>query len=175
MGNLEIPFDLGAVLWVASSNKHADRDLCPDCKGGKRVTVILGDGSVHLVPCEGCRRGFEAPTGWVETPSYEYAPTLFSCDEVEVYGSRVLYVDRTRSSRVEAGDLFTDKEACQAVCALKNEAAEQERMKQDLLRAKLRKQDYASKVSYFRREIRRHEKELIRYRGYLGHLQPEGK
>lgn len=167
MGNLKVPFDLGQVVWFPGACPRKNVILCPDCQGQKYVILVLGDGLTHRLCCEGCRRGFDSPTGLVEELIHEFAPARFRCDEINVFGGEVRYTDTGQNQLAAADELFLDEEVCRAYCQEKSKEHERNRLQQALSRSKSRKRDYASKVSFFRQEVRRLEKDLARYRGYL--------
>ena len=65
-------FDVGDIVWVPDCGNERVPIPCPVCFGKKEVTLILGDESMVVLPCEGCGNGFEGPRGFV----MEYRPNV---------------------------------------------------------------------------------------------------
>ena len=70
---VDMKFNIGDTVWLASCNSEEHYLTCPDCGGTKTVTVTLWNGEVFVIDCVGCSRGYDRPSGSVSvynrTPS----------------------------------------------------------------------------------------------------------
>lgn len=127
--SIPIPFAIGESLWLAEASRDDRVFPCPVCAGKRVLRVELGDGEVLAVACEGCSRGFEGSSGVCREYRSTYTPKPFTPRRVDVRGNQVTYSDAGPDAggytMYRPENLFRDREACEARCAVL--AAEQER------------------------------------------------
>lgn len=58
-------YDIGDVIYWATSRNEEQVIECPDCKGSGQLTVIFADGEQVSVACANCAWGYDPPTGRV--------------------------------------------------------------------------------------------------------------
>lgn len=63
-------YNVGDKVWVAHCEIQKIEKPCSICFGKRKVTLILGDGSEVILPCEYCGKGFNAPSGVIT--EYEF-------------------------------------------------------------------------------------------------------
>lgn len=63
-------FNIGDSIWVVNCGQSLIKKICPICFGELKVTLILGDKSEVVLPCEYCGKGYEGPLGYVEEWEY---------------------------------------------------------------------------------------------------------
>jgi hypothetical protein len=67
-------YNLGDRVFVVRQGQTEKYATCPDCAGKCYLTVIMGDDSRVTIPCTGCQRGYNNPSGSVRY--YEYAAEI---------------------------------------------------------------------------------------------------
>ncbi len=155
-GSIEIPFEIGQVVWKASATPAARQVQCPECKGTRALTLIQGDGTEVSLACARCGVGYDPPTGTVTQYDYAAEPEEFICQDVNIFLGKVTYggchVDR----------LYEDKEECRAACQKLNEEYKHKVEEQAVHQLASKRRDMAWSVHYWGGMVRRLKKDLAR-------------
>ena len=153
-----IKYKIADVCWCSSWLSSEAYITCPDCGGTGQITCVLFDGTSLSVGCEGCRRGYDAPTGKVRV--YERMPRAKRVEiiGIDVSASKVEY--RTPDSYiVQPDDLFDTEE--EAVARAAAQAAEADRAERERVLSKEKPtKSWSWHVHYHRNCIRRAQKEI---------------
>lgn len=153
---------IGDQVWVATFETVDDSVECPDCCGKKHLAVIMGDDSRVTVACEGCKRGYEPPTGRVRFYRRIPMATLVEIHAIEqerIDGKeRVRY--RTNCQIIESDRCADTKEEAMKIA----ERIAEEETRENQARARTSKHDakrsWAWNATYHRDCIRRAKKDL---------------
>ncbi len=80
---LELPFQIGAAMWLPVTTGKRVEIVCPVCAGHRAITVTLGDSEQVRVTCEACALGCDGPRGYVAEHRYEPGATKVTILAVE--------------------------------------------------------------------------------------------
>jgi hypothetical protein len=157
---IELPFELGELLWKASYGSHGTTITCPECVGTREVTVIMGNGERYKLDCRACATGYDAPTGKVTVFKSESVPEPFIPRRYGHSGESWWYSesepDANCYSYTEVQHLFRTKEECLADCTARNLETDKENEKRALAQLASKRRDLAWSVHYWRSERKRH-------------------
>ena len=79
---IELPVQIGDVLWMAQTQPVEVTVKCSVCCGRGSVWIINSEGDEFNVRCEACGLGFDAPRGIEKSWSYEPRALPFEVGEV---------------------------------------------------------------------------------------------
>ncbi len=68
---IQARFSKGDVVYSAYTEYSANWVSCPDCLGTLKWAVVFADGEMVEVPCQTCKRGYEPPTGKIDTQMWK--------------------------------------------------------------------------------------------------------
>lgn len=63
-------YAIGDEVFWARFESYEYRLECPDCRGKKQLTVIMGDGSQVATECDLCKRGYLGALGTIAVHQY---------------------------------------------------------------------------------------------------------
>lgn len=111
-------YSIGSTVWWASTNNEAKYIQCPDCFGKKYIKVELADETktVLTIHCEGCKLGYELPSGLIKTWEAVTSVRTAQITGVELTGEGVEYraaITPHSSYHLTECDLFDTQEAAQ--------------------------------------------------------------
>lgn len=169
-------FQIGDEVWMARCEHTERHATCPDC-GGTRFVTVIANGDTHTVPCAGCSRGWESPSGVI--PYWEYMP---KADRHMVAGVTVR--DGTYEYRLPLGggsswvptqeNVFaTEEEAINRAKQMKVEMDDKEQER--ISKKKEEGRTWAWHVHYYRREIRDAQERIERATKMLSYAQSVAK
>ena len=171
---MEMKYQVGEQVWIATTQRTRKYTECQVCYGTKVVHLTLGNGDVLELPCGYCSHGFAPPSGkevdyWYEIGDFHRK--VVKGVRVEAKGIRYEVGDSLDSPagwiRDESDVFATIDEAKDAADRLAEEANEY-RATEHLRKPKEKDhRSYAWHVGYYKREIKKCEKELKRYREKL--------
>lgn len=154
-------FNIGDEVFVAEAHAYARVEIpCPICFGKKSVQLILGNGEIESIDCDGCGLGFNGPRGVIcasEATSKVYSGVVtgVSCDR---FNGGWKYEVGGRG--VDACDIFADKDAAeQRRIVLFDEAKRARDVNLDSQLAD-KKKSHAWHVRHHRDAIKRAEREI---------------
>lgn len=151
-------FRIGDECWVARLENTHKWVECPECCGQKALIIIMGDGTHHALDCEGCKRGYLPPSGYVET--WEYRPIV---EKRTIIGVRMeddhIKYD-TGGHFYENQDMICSTEELARVQADLLKKSHEER-EADRIKNKVKQhRSWSWHVHYYRREIREHKRRI---------------
>lgn len=157
----ELKFAIGDMVWRATFQSTETRVICPDCGGSTHFRCILFDGSEVAVPCEGCKSGWEGPTGRVRAYERRGQAELGRVVGIDIRDDGTEYRVGTPTSAwiCKEGDIFRSEEEAldrAAEMAVDYDAAEKARLQ---LREKPHR-SWAWHVHYHRQCLRRARKDI---------------
>ncbi len=171
-------YNVGDSVWWARCGVRELNVTCPVCFGKLQVTLILGDDSQVVLPCDYCGKGYEGPKGY--TIEHEYVSgaerrTISAVnathDETGVkreYRSHDNYI-------LYAEDLFdTEAEAIERCKAKAEKLAEEQRTRAERIKANVNK-TFSWNAGYHLREAKRKEREVIYHREKAAVCKARGK
>ena len=146
-------FSIGDKVWVVVEDNLSQGITCRDCFGKGALTVILGDDSWVSLACEACRG-----RGEVSVRVYQVAVREREIDGVRRSFGEVRY--EALGSIVDRDKIFTERAAAEAHAeslrlAHEKESTEKHTNKREPNRT------WAWHVSYYRKQIRRAETDII--------------
>jgi len=161
MGSIEIPFNIGEQIWWVGNGYREEWITCPECAGTKVLTLIQGNGEKVSLDCACCSLGYEPPTGTIKRTFYQYEPTPFICQTVEMgFGGDFRYTDVIGQSHEVKGNLFRTKEECQEQCDKLNLEKEKDEERRLLNNTQSKRRDMAWSVHYWGQMVSKLKKEL---------------
>ena len=75
-------FKLGDTVYYAKCNYEHIKKTCPICFGKLKVTLILGNDDLVVLPCNYCAPDYDPPCGFVEEYDYVVAAQMVTIDRV---------------------------------------------------------------------------------------------
>lgn len=164
--SIEVPFAIGETVWHAGAKYRDEYPVCPDCAGTKTVTVRLGNGDEHAIPCGCCGGGtYEGAKGYIKHTLCVYEPTQLTLARVTGFDKgNAEYTDMPEGvscyNIYNSSTLFRDKAECEAACEKLRAKAQADSDALDLERRKGKRKDAALSVSYWRKQAAQLRKEL---------------
>lgn len=154
----EPKFKMGQQLWRASFESTAAWVTCPDCGGRGHIRCLLHDDTMVTVNCEGCRVGYDPPSGTVRVFNRAPNAVLAIVTGITLDGKGIEY--RTADHYcVQEDDLFVEAEDALAAAKIKAETASRE----ELERIQKKEKDTRSwswHVHYHRKCIKQAEEQI---------------
>src|ERR1035437_4444904 len=158
---------IGEVVWVAVAKKHeAVEQACPDCRGQKYLTVILGDASQVTIDCSTCSSGYGSPLGCVLVSTYKPAVLVSSVQEIAKGDADNVVYSGEGFYRVTESELSDSSVSAFTLAVKKSEDADTEE-KARLQRKEKDSRTWAWNVTYHRRCIKQAEKDLAYHKSKL--------
>ncbi len=151
-------YALDQDLWLASFESKPAYLTCPDCGGTRHLTALLYDGTRVTIDCEGCRRGYDPPTGQVQVYARMPRALPVRVTGVSVEAGRTEYHTAQRYV-VQEADLFATEAAALTRAhqlAAEHDAADREHA----LNKEKPTKSWAWHVHYHRRNIREAERQI---------------
>ena len=171
--------EIGSFIYRPSNKSREKWVICPDCLGTLYLTVIMGDGTAHTIPCAECSAGYEPPRG--EVREYDVSPHVerLRVDGMSVDRSGVTYKcdmsgDPAGShgyTTVKEADCYDDEES--ALAAAVEQAAEWAKRERTTKRDHNR--TWAWHCVYHRAEIKRAQATIERSQGLLDYAKTKAK
>lgn len=149
---------IGDKIWVASMENYQESITCLECFGKKELTVILGDDSKVVIPCAGCSRGFEPPTGYMQHYQYKSKVEERIITGIEMRIEKEIDYITDRNIWCESKVFDTKEEAEKRSLELVEQHNKEE--KDRIYKKKTDSHSWAWHVHYYRREIRNAEKTI---------------
>lgn len=163
---MELPFEIGQVLWLAVGTPHQVTLPCPVCAGQLFVTVELGSGERIAVPCEACGKGYGGPRGVIE--EWEHSPSIqrFEIASVRSMHEGRWWVESTTGAMANFDELCaTEGEALTKATA--QAAAQHESNMQSHQRHRKNTKETTWSVRYHRKCIADLEQQIAWHQGKL--------
>jgi hypothetical protein len=162
-------YNIGDVIYIGKWEAYEIHESCPDCGGTLKIKVILFDGTEYLIDCEGCKRGWQGPTGYVRRNGFRATVTEAIIQGIELgcwsdnkgqWTYQVGLEDgyTCRSHILESQIFVTEQDALNFAIA-KGKQLEIEDAARVFLKDKPDK-TWAWNVTYHRREIKRAQRDL---------------
>lgn len=166
-------FQIGQKVWRAIYDSQESSVECPDCAGTARIRCLLPDDTMVSIECEGCKLGFNPPTGRVMTYDRTPRAELGEIFGLEIYANKIEY--RVRPSWIVAEEFLFDNEA--------DALAKAARMVEDVARKELARiqskekptKSWSWHVHYHRSCIRRAEKDIAYHTAKLNAARAKAK
>lgn len=162
---ITIPFSIGEVVWTPSSGYEEVWETCPECAGTMALTLIKGNGEEVSLACNYCSPGFDLPTGRVKVSKGAFRPEPFTCSRIvgwEAEGPSYSESSEgaTCYSFKRAGDLFRDKDECQARCDELTKDREYHRAQQVIANLESKRKSLSHSTHYWKSQVDRLERDL---------------
>jgi hypothetical protein len=79
-------FQIGQTVYVATTKTGAERTqvICPECRGARKLTVTLGDGSTVSIDCATCELGLMGSQGHRDLVRIEPDVKTLVIDRIEI-------------------------------------------------------------------------------------------
>ena len=77
-------YKIGDSVWHARCEWLPVSKPCPICFTKRQVTLILGDGSQVILPCDYCKQGYLPPSGFVKEYEYVSSPQLITIEKINI-------------------------------------------------------------------------------------------
>jgi hypothetical protein len=151
-------YKVGDSVWYAKCRWEPIRTLCPTCFGKKKVTLILGNGDQVTLPCEGCGRGYDPPSGYVHEYDYVVEPeSIVICGmNVSIDGNKEKVDYRGGYGYVYyEDDLFLTREEALAKAQEKKAELENEQRTRSEYIKKEKQKSFSWNANYHMREAKR--------------------
>ena len=177
-------YQIGDVVWCGEWKSYRKYEKCPDCGDTRTLKVTLFDGTEYIIPCEGCSRGYEEPSGYVSHSAYHAVARelvvqgmelgCFS-DEKDIWQYK-LGIEGSCYRQVPEHELFLDEQSALNFAIAKGRQLEIDEAARVLMKEKPAR-SWAWHVTYHRQEIKRAEKNLVYHTAKLnaakGHVKAE--
>jgi hypothetical protein len=158
-------FEIGQTVFRASWEPTETHVTCPECAGEGRMRVILPDEAIVSIECEGCKRGFEGPKGYLVAYDRAARVLIEVITGMEIRDGKTEWAT-TGTYRASEDDLFiSEEEARTRAIDLAAEVARQERERINQKEKSTR--SWSWHVHYHRREIREAERRIEYHRAKL--------
>jgi hypothetical protein len=172
-------YNIGDEVWLARWDQQTVYVTCPECGGTKAMRLLLWDGTEHTIACEGCKHGWDGPSGRVS--HYERQPTAELCTiigvEIQQYHepARVEYrLQGLHTWSVEENRVCrTKEEAMQIAETTCREENETERHR--VMRKIKDHRSWSWHAHYHRRAIREAQKQLDYHTAALDFAKTKAK
>lgn len=168
-------YKIGDKVWWAHCDTREVAYDCPVCFRKKKVTIILGDGSLIETPCDYCGKGYEGPKGYEKEWEWVAAPELITIDGVSVDerdGERNVRYSHCNYS-LYPEDVYDTQEEAQKRCEERSaEHAEQQKQNKHA-RAQSSHKSFSWHVGYSRKKIKELEREIEWHRARVIELTPK--
>ena len=153
-----VKYQVGQEVWRATFEAFTAYVTCPDCGGDKSIRVLLHDDTMVAIECEGCRRGYDPPTGLIPVYDRKPAASLEIITGVEVRDGKVEW-QTSGTYRAAEEDLFDNEVDC--LVRAKAIAAEYDREDRDRVNQKEKPtKSWSWHVHYHRRCLRDAQKQI---------------
>lgn len=159
---------IGDEAWIAYSEPTEVKRTCPVCFGKREVTVVLGDESRVITPCDYCGKGYEGPRGWVADA--EFGPRAVKRRVTEVRstetatGAEREFIFDGSSWVPEPADVFPDEASALARAAVKVAEAEETEDRRRRWRKDQALRTLSWTVGYHTREAKDAERRMLYHR-----------
>ena len=177
-------YELGDVVYVGEWKAYERSETCPDCGGTCSIKVTLFDGTEYIIPCEGCKQGWEGPYGYVTRHAYRATTFEAIVQGIELgcwsdnkgqwtyqVGTESDYACR---SHIKENEIFTTEPEALNFAFAKGRQLEIDSAARVFLKEKP-EHTWAWNVTYHRREIKRAERDLEYHSKCLGIARDKAK
>lgn len=154
---------VGDTIWWAVNRLEHVKVQCPVCFGKLSVTLILGDDSEVITPCDYCGKGYEGPKGVVGEHRWHTAPELITIEQVNAQerdGSRKVEYLAKGNYCIYVADIFETEAEASVACESKREAQQRQELEQASHRRKSNHLSYSWAAGYHMREAKEHRRKL---------------
>jgi hypothetical protein len=161
-------YQIGDVVWTGEWKSYEKWEKCPDCGGTRTLKVTLFDNTEYIIPCEGCKRGYEGPYGVVKHCAYHAVVRelviqgmelgCFS-NEKDIWQYK-LGLEGSCYRQVPEHELFMDEQAALNFAIAKGRQLEIDEAARVLMKEKPEK-SWAWHVTYHRHQIKEAQRNLI--------------
>ncbi len=173
--------EIGDTIWTARTNKNNSYVECPDCFGKKFLTVILGDDSQVTIECDGCRDGYLGASGRIHTWEHTAEVDCSAISGIEARldedgGELVDYrVGGSHAYRkYTQWEVFDTKEEAKE-CAERMVIEETDHEAENFKRKVRGDKNWSFSVSYYRGQIRKAKKDIVRATEQLAYAKTKVK
>jgi len=158
-------YSVGDKVWWARCGTDRIKKPCPICFGKRKVTLILGDESEVVLPCNYCAPGFESPTGTISEYEYIAAPEQVTIDRVssETTPGGTKYEYRHEHWLLSPDIIFDTEEAALTKCEEIAEKLHKEETTRTEYLKKDKQKSFSWNAGYHLREAKRCRKEAERH------------
>ena len=169
---MKTEYNVGDSVWWATCGSKSVEKQCPICYGHRKVTLILGNGDEAILDCDFCKKGFDAPRGFIT--EYEWTTDckqiVIDVKNIKESGSdnhrEIEY--RHHHYSIKNEELFATKEEAEARI-VELIAVHDEELKKNLeTRKEYNKNSYGWNAGYHkrcaekaRRDLEYHEKKVV--------------
>ena len=141
-------FNIGDKVWIAYGRTESALITCPDCLGNKCLTVIMGDGSSHIIDCVCCHAGYDGSRGKIESLQFRAAAREESLYSITQNNGTLEY------NHQKSDDVFATE--AEALARAEQFRAQHEQYEANRMRWKHdNNRTWAWNASYHRRELKR--------------------
>lgn len=179
-------YNIGDVVYVGKWEAREFTEPCPDCGGTRKLKVILFDGTEYDIACEGCKRGYDGPYGFVRRTAYKASVSELVIQGVEMgcfsdekgqwkyrlgyeIGSNICSYQSVKES-----EIFLDEQAAMQFALAKGRQMEINEASRVMMKEKPT-HTWAWHVTYHRREIKRAKRDLEYHSQKLGIAKEKSK
>lgn len=171
-----LPFAPDAEVWHIGPSYSETYVPCPECAGTRHVTLVLGNGEQHKMPCQACSRGLERPAGRVYHRTAGHRPTKVRLEGLHEYRDGVAtYLTDNKVCILHSAELFATEAECQALCDERNKAVEEALRSTELAVLTQHREHMAFSVTYWRRQRAETIRRLERIEELLGIAKAKAK
>ena len=155
-------FKIGDKVYFAKCANERKKITCPICFGKLSVTLILGDDSEVILPCNYCGKGFDEPLGFIYEYDYAVDAELVLIDGIEIKKSLAgeEYYYRSGCYGYKQNQLFlTKEEALKKAKTLKTDLDKEQETRNEYLK-KDKSKGFSWNAGYHSREAKRLKREI---------------
>lgn len=167
MTTIELPFQIGAEMWLPANVPSLVRVVCEVYAGNGRIVVILGSGEHVSVECTACDLGLSEPRGYTEEWQSEPGATQFVIAEVVRFDDGFWYVRSTTDIQSPFTCLHATRDGALAASAVRCV-----QLHEDNMRSRQHKKNGIRQVGwsvkYHRSKINDLERQLEWHRAKIG-------
>jgi hypothetical protein len=162
---MAMKYQIGDVVWHATFDSEQAYVTCPDCLGTGRLRVIMADGTAVSIECEGCRCGYDPPTGRIKVYDRRGRAESGVITGVRIDGDSIKYSISPCWCVAEANVYLTADEAKAAAVRLAAKADADERTR--IATKEKPTRSWSWNATYHRRCIREKERDLAYHKAKL--------
>lgn len=164
---MELPFAIGDTYYLPICRPEQIEVLCPTCYGKKMVTLILGNGEMIDVQCQGCGLGHESPRGVITEYSHTPKVEEFVIASIEsMHGGR-WYVRSTTHSTTAFEELCTLYNTAMEVSQAHVVKQREQNMRNSEARTKHQRENETWTVAYHEKCMKDLERKMEWHRGKI--------
>lgn len=166
-------FQIGDTVWYATYDSSNSSVVCPDCGGTGQMTVEMFDQTRHSIQCEGCKSGYEAPTGRIKTYDRRPSAVRRTITGMRIDANKVEYSFCDHYIAEEDRIFATEAEALARAEGIAAEATREETAR--IQNKTKQSKSWSWHVHYHRRAIRDAEKAIAHHTAMLNVARVKAK